>query len=105
MAWYEGRPRLKLTGHRSAEEVRAVFESFLVDVAYAVEVTPDAVFVAADDPRWPADPEDYEWLCSIVRGTLADSGITGVALSFLPGADPTFAADQSLAPDPRRFTG
>lgn len=72
MTWHQGRPRLKLTGHRSAEEVDAIFASCLVDVAYVVDTTPTAVFVVADDPAWPTDPADYEWLCSIIRETLAD---------------------------------
>lgn len=85
MDWYEGRPRLKLTGHRSAEEVDAVFSSYLLDVAYVIEATADAVWIVADDPAWPADPADYEWLRSVITETLADNEICGVELSFVPG--------------------
>ena len=49
MEWHTGRPRLQLTGHRLAEEVEAVFASSLVDVAYVIETTTDAIFVVADD--------------------------------------------------------
>ena len=55
MAWYEGRSRLKLTGYRSAEEVEVVFGSVLVDTAYVIEVTADAVYIVADSPTWPTD--------------------------------------------------
>ena len=50
-----------------------------------VEIEDDAVFVAADDPAWPTDPAEFEWLCSVIRETLAANGITGIELSFVPG--------------------
>jgi hypothetical protein len=86
MEWHEGRPRLKLTGHRSAQEVDAIFSSSMVDVAGVVDVVDDAVIIVADDPTWPTDPADFEWLCSIVRETLAGNGITGIELSFIPAS-------------------
>jgi hypothetical protein len=85
MAWYDDRPRLKLTGHSSADEVDAVFASSLVDVAYVIETTEAAVFVVADDPAWPTDGADYEWLCSVIKDTLAEYGMLGIELSLLPG--------------------
>jgi hypothetical protein len=84
MEWYEGRPQLKLTGYRSADEVDSVFDSCTVDVAYVVEKATDAIFIVADDPEWPLDQADYEWLCSIVKETLATNGITGIELSLVP---------------------
>lgn len=92
MEWYEGRPQLRLTGHRSAEEVEAVFASSLVDVAYVIEAKADAVTIVADDPKWPIDPADYQWLCSVIKETLADNGINGVEISPVPApsrASPT----------------
>ena len=99
MEWHEGRPRLKLTGHRSSEEVDAIFSSSMVDVAYVVETVGDAVFIVADDPAWPTDPADFEWLCSVTRDTLAKYGITGIELSFLPGRVAKHA-EPGAAPDP-----
>jgi hypothetical protein len=84
MTWHEGRPRLKLTGHCSAEEVDAIFASFLVDVAYVIEETAEAVYIVADDAAWPTDRTDYDWLCSIIKETLANNGIQGVELSLVP---------------------
>ncbi|MCE9561086.1 MAG: hypothetical protein K8U57_03425 [Planctomycetes bacterium] len=78
------RPLLRLTGYRSAEEVEAVFGSFLVDVAGVVEMSPDAVLVAADDPAWPKDSEDYDWLCSVISEVLTANGIGGVEMKFVP---------------------
>jgi len=86
MDWHSGRPRLKLTGHCSAEEVERVFSTSMVDVAGVVEANPEAVYIAADDDGWPNAQADYEWLCSVVRETLAQNGIIGVALTFVPGA-------------------
>jgi len=84
MEWYEGRPQLRLTGHRSAEEVEAVFASSLVDVAYVIEATGDIVSIVADNPEWPVDAADYAWLCSVIKETLADNGINGIELSLAP---------------------
>jgi hypothetical protein len=84
MEWYEGRPQLRLTGHRSAELIEGVFESSMVDVAYVIEATDDSVSIVADDPKWPKDAADYQWLCSVIKGTLADNGISGVELSLVP---------------------
>lgn len=81
MSWHQGRPRLKLTGHRSAEDVDMVFASSLGDVAHVVEVVSDAVYIVADNPAWPTDQADYEWLCSVIKETLAADGITGIELS------------------------
>jgi hypothetical protein len=86
--WHEGRPRLKLTGHPSADAVDAVFASAMVDMAGVVGVEGDAVLVAADDPAWPTDAADYEWLCGVIRDTLAAWGITGIELSFVPARAP-----------------
>lgn len=83
MSWHAGRPRLKLTGHPSPEQIDAIFSSELVDVAYVVEATPEAVSFLADDPDWPNDPTDYEWLCSLIRDTLAEHGIRDVAFSLV----------------------
>ena len=98
MEWHEGRPRLKLTCHRSAEEIDAIFASFMVDVAGVVGPEDDSVLVAADDPAWPVDAADFEWLCGIIRDTLASHGITVIEMSFLPAptaarAEPDAAAD------------
>jgi hypothetical protein len=99
MEWHEGRPRLKLTGHRSAKDVAAIFASSMVDVAGVVEVVGGAVFVAADDPAWPVDAADVEWLCGVIRDTLASHGITGIELTLIPG--PTAdRAEPGAAPDP-----
>jgi len=84
MEWHEGRPKLMLTGHRSAEEVVDIFASAMVDVAGVDEVVGDTIFVAADDPSWPVDAADFEWLCGVIRDTLASYGITSVELSFVP---------------------
>jgi hypothetical protein len=92
MEWHEGRPRLKLTGHRSAAAVEDIFASSMVDVAYVVEATSEAVLVVADDAAWPADREDYDWLCSIIRQTLAAYGIKGIEMAFVPGAGPALSA-------------
>lgn len=96
MEWHEGRPRLRLTGHRSVEEVVAIFASAIVDVAGVVEVVGDEVLIAADDPSWPADVADVEWLCGVIRNTLASHGITGVELSFVP----VLTADRADRPPP-----
>jgi hypothetical protein len=84
MEWHEGRPRLKLTCCRSAEELDAIFSSFLVDVAGVVGTADDSVLVVADDPSWPVDAADYDWLCGVIRDTLASHGITGVQMAFVP---------------------
>jgi hypothetical protein len=86
-----------LTGHRSGEEVDAVFASSLVDVAYVIEVTPDAVLVVADDPAWPTDQVDYHWLCSVIQETLGAHGIAGVELAFVP-----IGGEASPAEPPRK---
>ena len=83
MEWHFGWPRIRLTGYRSAEDVETVFAFSLVDVAYVIEATPEAVYIVADDPAWPTDPKDYEWLCSVIRETLAADGIKGVELSLV----------------------
>ena len=88
MEWHEGRPRLKLTGHHSAETVEDIFASSMVDVAYVIEATPDAVLIVADDASWPADREDYDWLCTVIRETLADYGVKGIEMAFVPGTGP-----------------
>jgi hypothetical protein len=98
MEWHEGRPRLKLTCHRSAEEIDAIFASFMVDVAGVVGAEGDAVLVAADDPAWPVDATDFDWLCGVIRDTLASHGITGIEMSFVPApaagpAEPGAPAD------------
>jgi hypothetical protein len=92
MEWHTGRPRLQLTGHRSAEEVKAVFASSLVDVAYVIETTTEAIFIVADDLSWPVDSNDYDWLCSVIRETLAAHGIYGLELSLVPGSSQTSIA-------------
>jgi hypothetical protein len=81
MAWYDGRPRLKMIGHTSADAVEAIFASSMVDVAYVVETTNDALYIVADDPKWPANPAEYEWLCSVIQETLGDHGIGRIHLS------------------------
>jgi hypothetical protein len=87
MEWHKGRPRLRLAGYRSANEVEEIFASFLVDVAYVVGGTPDALHVVADDPAWPADSEDYNWLCEVIRETLATHGIMDIELALLSQAN------------------
>ena len=52
--------RLKLNGYRSASEVDSVFASSMVDVAYVDEITDDGIIILADDPKWPADQQDYD---------------------------------------------
>ncbi len=84
--WHTGRARLKLTGHRSTDKVNDVFATSLVDVASVADVTGGAVYIAADNPAWPTDAADVEWLCSVVRVTLASRGIAGIQLSFIPAA-------------------
>jgi hypothetical protein len=79
-------PRLKLTGYGCAKEVDDVFGACLVDVAYVEEIYPDSILVVADDPAWPKDQVDYDWLCSVITETLRHNGITGVELSFVPGS-------------------
>ncbi len=101
MEWHEGRPRLKLTGHPSAEEVDGIFAAFMVDVAGVAEVAGDTVFIAADDPAWPVDGADVEWLCGVIRDTLASHGITGIELSYVPvptadRAEPGAAPDRGM---------
>lgn len=101
MEWYDDQPRLKLTGHQSAEEVEEVFASSMVDVAYVVEVVDDAVFIVADDDAWPVDTADFEWLCGITRDILASYGIIGIELVLVPSrklaqAEPGSALTQSV---------
>ena len=87
MSWHSGRQRLKLTGYPSAEQVNAIFASSLVDVAYVVETTPEVAYIVADDSDWPSNPTEYEWLCSMIRDTLAEHGIRDVALAMTPPGD------------------
>jgi hypothetical protein len=82
MSWHAGQPHLKLTGHPSPERIDEIACSQLVDVAYVVEATSEAVYFVADDPAWPTDEADFEWLCSVIRETLAEHGILDVALSL-----------------------
>jgi hypothetical protein len=86
MEWFDGRPRIKLTGHRSAEEIDTIFSRSLVDVAYVIDATSDAVFIVADDPEWPSNAEDRDWLFSIINETLVSEGITNCQLSFVPNS-------------------
>jgi hypothetical protein len=95
----DGHPRLRLTGYRSAENVDAVFSSCMVDVAYVVGTSSDAVFIAADDPAWPADRADYDWLCSIITEELASHGIKGVELSLVPKPSPSTDAERGDVAD------
>jgi hypothetical protein len=77
-------PRLKLTGDISAEQVDMIFASYMVDIAHIDEIKPDAVYIIADNPRWPTDTEDYQWLCEIIISTLQEHGIEGALLTFEP---------------------
>lgn len=67
--------RLKLSGYASADAVSDVFDSSMIDVAYIESIQDDGIIIFADDPNWPADEEDYEWLCSQVTQSLADTGL------------------------------
>ena len=64
MAWFDGRPRIRLTGYRCAADVDEVFSRDLVDVAYVIETGQDAIFIVADNPAWPADAADQESGCA-----------------------------------------
>lgn len=71
-----------MTGHTSTDAVEKLFASSLVDVAYVIETTNDAIYMVADDPEWPADADEYEWLCSIIKEALLDQGIGSIHLSL-----------------------
>jgi len=84
MEWFSGRRRIKLTGHRSAEEIDAIFARSLVDVAYVIEATEYAIIIVADDPAWPEDDTDRDWLFSVITVSLAYEGVTNIQLSIIP---------------------
>ena len=77
-------PRLKLTGYQSASQIDSIFASRMVDVAYVDEITDDGIYVIADNPDWPSDSRDFDWLCSAIRETLEQCGVANVRIESAP---------------------
>jgi hypothetical protein len=69
------RTSLKLTGHSSAEKVKDLLGSYLVDVAHVVETHPEYLLVEPDDTDIDLnDSCDCEWFERVVVESLRAAG-------------------------------
>ncbi len=82
----DGNVRLQIMGlsNQAAARLGDIFGADLIDVVDLDEVTQDGGFLVCEFETWPEDSADFDWLCSLVRDTLAQRGIHGAQFALAP---------------------